>query len=120
MALTDEALTKTLGEQAYAAYCVAVHFRTWDGRPVLKWDMLPGDVKLGWEKAAAKVWDVTKAFAAAKVQFSPDPESCPACREQDTGEERCMACTLEKEASDRVINMEWEDEIKELVEQDDE
>lgn len=120
MALTDDLTTKTLGEQAYAAYCAGVQFKTWDGRPVPKWDMLPHLVKLGWEKAAQKVWDVTKAFAAAKVQFCPDREGCPACREQDTGEERCMACSLEKEASDRVINMEWSDEIEELVEQDDE
>ena len=118
MALSDDLTTKTLGEQAYAAYCAGVQFKTRDGRPVPKWESLPAPVKTGWEKAAQKVWDVTKAFAAAKVQFCSDRDGCPACREQEDGEERCMACSLEKEASDRVINMEWEDEIEELGEND--
>ncbi len=117
MSLREDALTKTLGEQAYAAYCVAVQFRTWDGRPVPKWDMLPGDVKLGWEAAGKRVWDVTKGFAAAKVQFCSDPDSCPHCREEEEGE-RCQVCTTEKEAADRVINMDWSSEIEELEEYD--
>ena len=45
---------------AYEAYCEAVGGKSWDGKPLQKWDDLPESIQLAWAVAAKAVADFTK------------------------------------------------------------
>lgn len=46
---------ETYGQINYAAYCVAVESKTWDGRPCPTWDELTQKIRNAWCAGAAAV-----------------------------------------------------------------